>query len=334
MQTVLYSSGKRYDEKSFNKEKDFEKLVIDHSKTLFGKNSIIIDTKKKIESQFMGGTIPDGFLFDLSDINNPEFYIIEVELAKHSFYNHIFPQITKFFAFFKNSASQNELIEKLHSIMVADEKLLEDVKSKIGRRELFLYIKEMVENSQNILLILDEEKKELPEIINTYTDTWGKMVKVSILKQYVYNNESILSLSPSFENIEMVDITTKDTDEAESNYDEDFHLGNVLPETYERYYKLKEMLTSRIENLKFNPQRYYISLRKKKNFAFLKIRRKKIAIIAMMKEEKIRERIKNHEVISLSESVQKFYNAPCARIDVYSSNNLEEIVELLEEIQK
>jgi hypothetical protein len=37
------------------------------------------------------------------------------------------------------------------------------------------------------------------------------------------------SLSPSFENIEMVDITTKDTDETESNYDEDFHLSNVLP---------------------------------------------------------------------------------------------------------
>ena len=48
MQTALYSSGKRYDEKSFSKKKDFEKLVIEHSKILFGKNSIIIDTKKKM----------------------------------------------------------------------------------------------------------------------------------------------------------------------------------------------------------------------------------------------------------------------------------------------
>jgi superfamily II helicase len=75
-------------------------------------------------------------------------------------------------------------------------------------------------------------------------------------------------------------------------------------------------------------------LRKKKNFAFLKIRRKKIAIVAMMKEEKIRERIKNHDVVSLSESVQKFYNGPCARIDLFKDNNLEEVVNLLEEIQK
>ncbi|MBS3776762.1 MAG: hypothetical protein KGY70_16310, partial [Bacteroidales bacterium] len=65
MQTVLYSNGKRFDEKLFKKEKDFEKLAIENSKTLFGKNSIIIDAKKKIDSQFIGGTVPDCFLFDL-----------------------------------------------------------------------------------------------------------------------------------------------------------------------------------------------------------------------------------------------------------------------------
>ncbi|MEF8812032.1 MAG: DUF5655 domain-containing protein [Bacteroidales bacterium] len=336
MQTVLYSNGKRFDEKLFKKEKDFEKLAIENSKTLFGKNSIIIDAKKKIDSQFIGGTVPDCFLFDLSDIENPEFYIVEVELAKHSFYRHIFPQITKFFAFFKNTASQNDLIEKLHSIIISDNEIFKDFKSKIGSRELFLYIKEMVENSQNILLILDEEKEELPEIINTYTDTWGKMVKVSILKQYVNNGESILSLSPSFENIEMVDITTKDSDEEEtnSNYDENFHLSNVLPSTYKLYQNFKELITQKIENVKFNPQRYYISLRKRKNFAFLKIRRKKIAVVAMMDEQKVRNKIKSHDVVSLSESVQKFYNKPCARIDIFKNQNLEEVVDLLKEIQQ
>ena len=30
-------------------------------------------------------------MFDLKDPDNPEFYLVEVELAKHSFYNHIFP---------------------------------------------------------------------------------------------------------------------------------------------------------------------------------------------------------------------------------------------------
>jgi hypothetical protein len=36
----------------------------------------------------------------------------------------------------------------------------------------------------------------------------------------------------------------------------------------------------------------------------------------------------------LTESVQKFYNGPCARIEISNNKNIVEIIELLEEIQK
>ena len=100
------------------------------------------------------------------------------------------------------------------------------------------------------------------------------------------------------------------------------------------YIRIKEALIDKIPTLQFNSQRYYISLRKKRNFAFLKIRKKKIGIVAMLKEEKIREKIKKHEISSLTESVQKFYNGPCARIEVENDKNLDEIINLLIEIQK
>ena len=128
MQTVLYQNGIRYVEKKFKLEKNFERLLIQNGKALFGKHSILVDVKKKISTQHMGGTIPDCFLIELSDIENPEFYIVEVELAKHSFFNHIFPQITKFFAFFKNQDSQSQLVENLYEIFDKDESL----KSKIA----------------------------------------------------------------------------------------------------------------------------------------------------------------------------------------------------------
>ncbi|MDA3780926.1 MAG: hypothetical protein PF487_12015, partial [Bacteroidales bacterium] len=108
METVIYQNGIRYYEKQYKLESDFEKLVVDNSKTFFGQDTIFIDSKKKIDNTSFGGVIPDGFLFDFSEKNNPEFYLIEVELSKHSFFNHIFPQITKFFAFFKNSLSQGK----------------------------------------------------------------------------------------------------------------------------------------------------------------------------------------------------------------------------------
>lgn len=333
MQTALFYNQKRFSEKEFLKEKELEDLMFNNGKCLFGQASILIEAKKKIDNKALGGTIPDAFLFDLKDPDNPEFYLVEVELAKHSFYNHIFPQITKFFAFFKNPESQSELIEKLYTLISSDAELKKEFKSRIGNKEIFKYIKDTIENSQNILLVLDNDKKELPEITKTYTDTWGKIVKVSFLKEYVHNSESIISLTPEFENIETVDFT-EEPEETTTPYTEDYHLEDVRPETKEIYSVLKNALAEQIKDLKYNSQRYYISLRKKRNFAYLQVRKQKITVVAMLEPSKIEERIKHHKIVQLSESVQKFYNAPCAKIIITDNKHIDEIINLLVEIQK
>jgi len=336
MQTALYFNNKRFTEKEFSKEKELEDLMFLNSKSLFGQNSIIIEAKKKIENKTLGGTIPDAFLFDLNDPENPEFYLVEVELASHSFYNHIFPQITKFFAFFKNPVSQSELIEKLYSLVNADPGLKKQFKDLIGNKEIFKFIKDTLENSQNILLVLDNEKPELPEIINTYTDTWGKIVKLTLLKEYCNNGESIISLTPEFANLTTVELVSggKEEEIVIGPYTEDYHLEDALPEIKEAYRMLHDELTKRIKELKFNPQRYYISLRKKRNFAFIEIRKKKMTIVAMLDQASIEGKIKNHKIITLTDSVQKFYNGPCAQIVITDNSNMNEIISLLVEIQK
>ena len=338
MNTVIYRNGIRYSEKAFKTEAEFEEMVTQNSKTLFGPNSIYIDAKRKITNKALGGVIPDGFLFDLSDLSNPEFYIVEVELSKHDFFGHIFPQTTKYFAFFKNNDSQGKLIEKIYSIFESDESLRNELKSRIGKKEIFKFVKDTIENSQNILMIIDGDKDEFAEIISTYTDTWGKLIKVAILKEYICRSdkqESILSLSPDFENIEDEDIVLKGIDKKEeSGYSEQYHLEDLPPVITDLYRKLKTELIRQIPEATFNSQRYYISLRNKRNFAFLKFRRKKIAVVAKMEENKIRERIKHYNVATLAPSVQKFYNGPCARIDLTDDKHLEEVLNLLKEIQK
>lgn len=338
MNTVIYRNGNRYSEKQFTKEEDLENLVTANSKTLFGQHSLYIDAKKKIVNKAFGGVIPDGFLLDLSDISNPEFYIVEVELAKHDFFSHIFPQITKFFAFFNNSESKGKLIEKLYNIFENDTNLTEELKSRIGKKEIFKYLKDTVENSQNILLLIDDDKKELPEIISTYTDTWGKLVKVALLKQYYSSQDkkdTILTLTPDFENIEDEDILLKEKEnEPDTAYSEDYHIDDLPDNIKKLYRELKQHLLNNISELNFNSQRYYISLRKKRNFAFLKFRKKKIAVVAMMEESKIKERIKHYNVATLAPSVQKFYNGACARIDLTDDKHLDEVLKLLIEIQR
>ena len=54
----------------------------------------------------------------------------------------------------------------------------------------------------------------------------------------------------------------------------------------------------------------------------------------MLEEDKIREKIRKHEVTTLSEGVQNFYNGPCARIEIINNKNLDEVINLLVEIQK
>lgn len=183
---LLFNENKKYYEFAYPKEEDIERDVIQNSQLFFGDKSLFIDAKRKIDSKFIGATIPDGFLFDFSEPDNPEFYIVEVELSSHDFYKHIFPQITKFFAFFKNQQSHSELIDKLFSTINSDNNLKREFKKNIGEKEIYKSIKDIVENSQNILLVIDDEKDELPEIIDTYTDTWGKMVKLIILKKILF----------------------------------------------------------------------------------------------------------------------------------------------------
>jgi len=188
----MFQNNRKFLEYKYPLEEELERDILSNSKLFFGDNTIFIEAKRKLETKTMGGTIPDGFLFDLSDIDNPEFYIVEIEISSHDFYKHIFPQITKFFAFFKNNKSQSDLVEKIFSIVNSNVELKSEFKNYLIHREIYKFIKDVIENSQNILLIIDDQIDELPEIISTYTDTWGKTVKPLILRKFKNENEIII----------------------------------------------------------------------------------------------------------------------------------------------
>ena len=224
----LFTNNKTYNQFQFDKEADFEREVVINSKQFFGTNSIYIDAKRKIETKNLGGSIPDGYLFDFADKDNPEFYIVEVELATHDFYRHIFPQITKFFGFFKNPKSQNDIVEKIFSFINNDNDLKKEFKKYLGEKEMYKFIKDTIERSQNILLIIDGDKKELPEIMETYSDTWGKIVKLILIKKFTNNSDAIYTMHPDFENIEFADLEDEiSADTEEIGYNEEYHFEGV-----------------------------------------------------------------------------------------------------------
>ncbi len=327
---ILIQDGKRYDEKKFGLESDFEAEILASKDVIFGKDTIYIDAKKKIGTLALGNAIPDGFLFNLSDPDNPEFYIVEVELQKHDFYNHIFPQITKFFAFFKNSKRQKELVEKLFATINADSALKRRFKACLGDKEIFKVLNDLLDSSQNILLVIDGAKPELPEITDTYSDTWGKMVRVLEVRKFTRKDGAVITCDPAFENLEFsYEEPIAETEKKAVQYSEEFHLEDAVDPVKEIYQHLKAFVREEDDAYKFNPQKYYISIKGPKNVVFLKIRRKKIRMIVMLPETDIRKAIQHHPVKSLSQPVQDFYNGPCAAVDIDKMGNIEEIEALV-----
>ena len=332
---ILLKDGHVFAESKFALEADFEKMIVAAQTQIFGKDAIYIDAKKKIGSGNLGSAIPDGFLFDMSDPENQEFYLVEAELESHSFYNHIFPQITKFFAFYKNSQRQKELVEKLFNIITTDNTLKRQFKKYLGEQEIHKFLSDVIDSSQNILLIIDGDKPELPEITDTYSDTWGKMVKVLTVKKYTWQKESILMVHPEFESIEFsFEETPIETEQKHTTYSEEFHLEGVAENVKDVYQHLKIQLETIAPSFILNPQKYYISIKGTKNIAFLKVRKTKIRMVVMVAEDQLREQIQHHSIKSLSASVQKFYNGPCAAVDIHDLQNIEEIVTLLHGIVK
>lgn len=323
---AIYHNAGKLCECKFKTEAAFEREVIKKHKIFFGKNTIYIDAKKKMETK-IGNVIPDGFLFDLRDINNPEFYIVEVELAEHSFYDHIFPQITKFIGFI-NSQNYASLITKIYQEIENDINLQNEFENLGIVKEKYKFILDTMSNSSNILLVIDDEKTEITEMNSVYQE-WNRKVKQICIKKYKNNTEEIYGITPEFNDIEY---TYPDEESEQQTKDEDFHLANRSENVKEIYARIKKDLLKYNPDLVFNPQKYYISIRSNKNFAFLKIYNKKIRIVINLPYDKVKNIIRKNDVRELSDSVQNFYfhkANSCCVIITDNMHNLQEVIELL-----
>jgi predicted transport protein len=149
-----------------------------------------------------------------------------------------------------------------------------------------------------------------------------------------YNEIKKAGAQESIKTISKQDETIKQVSAQVKVLTEDFHLDKVSPEVKELYYQLQNDLLNEIENIHFNVQKYYISLRVKRNFAFLSFTKNKIRLVAMTKVSAIKKAIKHYEISKLTQSVQDFYNGECASISIDNGKNLSEIVNLLTDIKR
>jgi len=157
-------------------------MIIEHYKEIFGEDSILLP-KQRIQTSAGFGTIPDVFVLSLRE---KRWYVIEVELSNHPLYQHIVPQITKFYNALKNTTTQKELVSYFYKEVKADPwKLALFQSNEIN--EIYKFISETIERNPEIIIIVDEEKNEL----NDVCDALPFNPKVVIFKTYYRKNVGI-----------------------------------------------------------------------------------------------------------------------------------------------
>ena len=300
---------------------ELEDLVLTNSKTFFGQQILII-RDKETQSEFF----PDKILFAFKEAEKPRMYLMEVAFSTQNFGN-MFACITHFIASLKNKNRQNEFLVKLCDIIEAKKEQKKELQSLIKDKEIPEFLSEAMDNKPAILLVIDDDKSDLKLMQETYTETWGKMVKQILIKKHSMDKDTIYTMSPAFADIWK---NEKNKTEVVKSTEED-HLNAVSENIRNIYNEIKDALLKADDSIQFNAKKIYISVRKNKNLAFFHLR-KKISLVVMSAEDFTRTQIKHHEIKSLPASVQKFWNGPSCTIIIENRDNLTEVINLLEKM--
>lgn len=166
---MLIFGDRKFIEAPFNSEDELERVVVANSESLFGPSSLYFP-KALIRTKDGFGTIPDGFVIDLS---TRRWFIVEAELAKHSVWTHIAPQVAKQIIAAMNPASRQLLtdliVERVREDPPAMEKFAEEGIEVIDIRRV---LAEILAANPLVGMPIDAISTDLRE--------WASTLKVSV----------------------------------------------------------------------------------------------------------------------------------------------------------
>lgn len=214
MYKIINDSGDIYTQYTYLKEDEFEKMIVDHSSSIFGSAGIYFDIKKLIGTPKKGATIPDGYYLDLTFHNDPRLYLVEVELNSHDVYGHIGEQILRFGI--SSETDKYKIKNHLLSAVNKDnskKKKLSDyfVKSKYDNiNELLDRV--IFENKPAAIIVIDEATDELFNVMAQLT----MATEVIEAQTYVCGDKKLHRFSP-FKDEVMTDLPANtDADELDT----------------------------------------------------------------------------------------------------------------------
>jgi predicted transport protein len=329
---LLISGGKlvpqpfRYNnpvEQKFKNEKEFTELLLSGSKILFGDQTLLLDATRSPLACYL--------LLDFNETEDFKYYIVHISHSKQNFWE-LFERITALFTLLGQGDFHEALFEIVEAVIGDDKALKKEMETVAEDTEINEYC---FTAKPYILLFTDQEKPELIQMTATYSSNWGKYVKSIVLKKYEDEGKLYCLTTPLLEELEFNDkperpekqVNGKKTRSTESD-----HLESTSETIRAVYKKMKSDVLDGDDSIEFNAKQYYISMRKNKNLAFFHIRKNLISLVVLNPEEETKKHIKHHEVKTLTEKVQKFWNGASCTVVIENGDHIEEVIALLKKL--
>lgn len=333
-------------ERKFKSDKEFTDLITTNTGLLFGKNTLLIDaTKSQLECYV---------LIDYTDPDAHLLHLVDISLSKENFWQ-VFARVSKLFTMLTANNYAFQITNLLGEVILANKELYDEVVALTGFEEpeeaegqqkeeadIDGYFMSLLDHKPYIMLISDDERREIADMRQTYPSNWGKSTVSIVMQKYMDEDVMYFLASPLYSDIEWnygkfaVEIKPNAGNEKEKvkKSTEEDHLNGTQPLVAEMYKRIKAELLKEDAGLEFNPKSYYIAMRKAKNQAFFHIKKKSISVVVMYPDKDTRKLIKHQEVKTLAESVQKYWNGECCTVVINKAEHLDEVILLLKKLIK
>lgn len=177
---MILIDGVRYNLHKFKDEKEFENVIEEHARDIFGERSVYFG-KKMISSLSGISSIPDGYAITFED--GAQWYVVEVELSSHPIFDHIVPQINKFINGLKSDATKRELINYMDKEIRSQSLTQNTIKERFG--EVYKFLSDLIYKQPTILIIIDERTKVLDDVVSSIP------LKTDILEFKTFEREGV-----------------------------------------------------------------------------------------------------------------------------------------------
>lgn len=149
----------------YETEAEFEKAVISLSDEIFGPSTIYVDVKKRMSGKGVI-SIPDGYVIDMTEADQPKLFVVENEIASHDPFRHIGIQMLKFVTSFEGAEAdvRNFLMAEITKNPESLERLEQGSKQS-SKRNIDNYLDSAVYGPFRGLVIIDEARPELHHVL-------------------------------------------------------------------------------------------------------------------------------------------------------------------------